>query len=87
MKEIKLRANKILVQPSQGTSSSFSMESRKYERKSVGIVQGVGDQIEGVEEGSTIIYDDSHSIDFTIEGIGYSIINPEDIAANIVEDK
>ena len=87
MKKVKLRTDKILVQPSQESSSSFSMESRKYERKSVGIVKEVGDQVEGVEKGFTIIYDDSHSIDFTLEGVGYSIINPDDIAAKIVEEE
>lgn len=87
MKEIKLRTNKILVQPIQGTSSSFSTETRKYERKSVGVVKGVGQDIQGEKVGDTVIFDDSHSIDFTVDGISYSIINPEDIAAKIMEEE
>lgn len=85
LSNIKLRTNKILVQPEANTSSSFSTESRKYDRKSIAYVKGVGDDINGLEVGDKVIYDDSHSIDFTIDGVSLSIITPEDIAAKIVK--
>ena len=83
---IKLKENKILVQPEANTSSSFSTESRKYDRKSIAFVRGVGEGIKDTKEGEKVIYDDSHSIDFTIDGVSLSIINPEDIVAKIEKE-
>ena len=84
---IKLRPDKILVQPTKEASSSFSTESKKYERKSIAVVTGIGDDIKGLKEGDTIVYDDSHSVDFSLEGTELSIITPDDIVAKIKEDK
>ena len=84
LSNIKLRTNKILVQPEANTSSSFSTESRRYDRKSIAYVRGIGDGIEGLEEGDKVVYDDS--IDFTIDGVSLSIITPSDIAAKIEKE-
>lgn len=85
---IKLKPNKILVQPEASQSSSFSTESRKYERKSIAYIRGIGDSIKPgvIKEGDKIIYDDSHSIDFTIDGVSLSIVNPDDIVAIIEKE-
>lgn len=89
IQNIELKPNKILVQPSTVATSSFSVETKKYDRKSVGVIKGVGLGVTPSETkiGDKIIYDDSHSIDFNLEGEGYSIIGPEDIVAYIKEDK
>lgn len=84
---IELKPNKILIQPSQEATSSFSTESKKYERKSVAVVKAVSNYIAQIKAGDKVIYDDSHSIDFTIDGVSLSIIRPEDIVAYIKEDK
>ena len=84
---IELKPNKILIQPSQEATSSFSTESKKYERKSVAVVKSVSNYVAQIKAGDKVIYDDSHSIDFTLDGVSLSIIRPEDIVAYIKEDK
>ena len=91
LSNIELKPNKILIQPSTEATSSFSTETKKYDRKALAIVKGIGGGI-GIEVckvkvGDKVIYDDSHSIDFTIDGVSLSIIRPEDIVATIKEDK
>ena len=80
---IKLKTDKILVQPETGPSSSFSTEVRRYDRKSIAIVKGFGEEVKGVNVGDRVIYDDSNSIDFTFYSLNLSIINPEDIVGRI----
>lgn len=87
LSKIELKPNKILIQPSTEATSSFSTEQKKYERKSVAIVKGVSNYVSQIKEGDKVIYDDSKSIDFTLDGISLSIISPEDIVAYIKEDK
>ena len=88
LNSIKLKPSKILVQPEANSSSSFSTESHKYERKSIAYIRGSGDNIKPgvIKEGDKIIYDDSHSIDFTIDGVSLSIVNPDDIVAIIQKE-
>lgn len=87
LSKIELKPNKILIQPSTEATSSFSTEQKKYERKAVAIVKGVSNYVSQIKEGDKVIYDDSKSIDFTLDGIYLSIISPEDIVAYIKEDK
>lgn len=87
LSKIELKPNKILIQPSTEATSSFSTEQKKYERKAVAIVKGVSNYISQIKEGDKVIYDDSKSIDFTLDGVSLSIISPEDIVAYIKEDK
>jgi co-chaperonin GroES (HSP10) len=87
LSKIELKPNKILIQPSTEATSSFSTEQKKYERKAVAIVKGVSNYVSQIKEGDKVIYDDSKSIDFTLDGISLSIISPEDIVAYIKEDK
>lgn len=88
---IKLKPNRLLIQPTNEASSSFSTESKKYDRKALAIVKGIGEGLKTelceVEVGDKVIYDDSNSIDFSIDGVSLSIIKPEDIVATIEEDK
>lgn len=87
--KIILKRDKVLIQPTQEASSSFSTEQKKYERKALAIVKGIGEGLKvelcEVEVGDKVIYDDSHSIDFSIDGVSLSIISPEDIVATIEE--
>jgi len=87
LSKIELKPNKILIQPSTEATSSFSTEQKKYERKAVAIVKGVSNYVSQIKEGDKVIYDDSKSIDFTLDGVSLSIISPEDIVAYIKEDK
>lgn len=84
---IKLKPNRILIQPSTEATSSFSTEQKKYDRKSVAVIKGVSHYNRGINVGQKIIYNDSNSIDFTLDGVSLSIIQPEDIVAFIEEDK
>lgn len=91
LSNIELKPDKILVQPTQEASSSFSTESKKYDRKSVGIVKGLPKRgrVSGYDFsiGDKVIYDDSDSIDFTIDGVALSIVDEYDIVAKIKGDK
>ena len=80
--KIILKNDKVLIQPTQEASSSFSIEQRKYDRRSIGIIK-LTSKTSSYEEGDTIIYDDKDSIDFTLEGSPLSIIDEYDIVAVI----
>lgn len=84
---IELKPGRILIQPTTEATSSFSTETKKYERKSVAVVKAVSPYIADIKEGTKVIYDDSHSIDFTLDGVSLSVVRPEDIVAFIKEDK
>jgi co-chaperonin GroES (HSP10) len=94
LSNIKLLQGAILIQPTQEATSSFSTETKKYDRKAIGIIKGISDadifpltnQI-AFHEGDKVIFDDSQSIDFTIDGVALSIIYPTAIVAIIKEDK
>lgn len=84
MSNIKLEPNKVLLEPETATSA-FNSEHRKYERKSVAIVRGERLNYGNVKTGDKVIYDDSNSIDFRLDGTDYSIVRPGDIVAVIEE--
>lgn len=91
IQNIKLMPGKILVQPT-ADNSSFSVETKKYDRKTVGMIKGVSRETGfylGLSTpeliGNKIVYDDSHSIDFSIDGVSLSIIELKDIVAVIKE--
>lgn len=86
LSNIELKPEKILVQPTQEASSSFSTESKKYDRKSIGVVKNIS-RNSSYEIGEKVIYDDSDSIDFTIDGVALSIVDEYDIVATIKGDK
>lgn len=92
LENIELKPNKILVQPTQEASSSFSTESKKYDRKAIGVVKGIPEQdslsaydlVQGKYNiGDTVIFNDEDSIDFTIDGVALSIIDEYDVVAKI----
>ena len=91
LSNIQLKQEKVLIQPTTEATSSFSTEQKKYDRKAVGIVKGISKKgrISGYDFGigDKVIYDDSDSIDFTLDGVGLSIIDEYDIVAIIKEDK
>lgn len=91
LEKIELKPNKILVQPTQEASSSFSTESKKYERKAIGVVKGIPkqDRISAYDFniGDTVIFNDEDSIDFTIDGVAFSIIDGYNIVAKIKKGK
>lgn len=80
--KIILKKDKVLIQPTQEASSSFSTEQKKYERKAIGIII-LTSKTSSYEKGDTIIYDDKDSIDFSIDGSQLSIIDEYDIVAVI----
>ena len=91
LSNIQLKQEKVLIQPTTEATSSFSTEQKKYDRKAVGIVKGISKKgrISGYDFGigDKVIYDDSDSIDFTLDGVGLSIIDEYDIVAIIKEEK
>lgn len=86
IQNIELKPEKILIQPTQEASSSFSTESKKYDRKAIGVVKNTSKN-SSYEVGDKIIFDDSDSIDFTIDGVSLSIVDEYDIVAKIKGDK
>lgn len=90
LSNIELKPEKILVQPTQEASSSFSTEDKKYDRKAIGVIKGIpkngrlSEYNYKVED--KIIFDDSSSIDFTIDGVALSIVDEFDIVAKIKGD-
>lgn len=91
LEKIELKPEKILIQPTQEASSSFSTEQKKYDRKAIGIVKGIPEKgrLSGYDYkiGDKVIYDDSDSIDFTIDGVDLTIIDEYDIVAKIKGEK
>ena len=91
LSNIELKPEKILVQPTQEASSSFSTETKKYDRKAVGVIKGIpkNGRLSGYDYkvDDKIIFDDSDSIDFTIDGVALSIVDEFDIVAKIKGDK
>ena len=91
LSNIQLKQEKVLIQPTTEATSSFSTEQKKYDRKAVGIVKGISKKgrLSGYDFGigDKVIYNDSDSIDFTLDGVGLSIIDEYDIVAIIKEDK
>ena len=94
LSNIKLLQGAILIQPTQDATSSFSTETKKYDRKAIGIVKGIADTVIfppvhqiAFHEGDKVIFDDSQSIDFTIDGVALSIVYPTEIVDIIKEDK
>lgn len=85
LSNIKLEPDKLLIQPTKDVTSSFSTESRKYDRNAVGIVKGTADNVSGYL-GNRVIYDDKNSIDFSLDGVLLAIIDYKDIVAEIKED-
>lgn len=87
LEKIELKPEKILIQPTQEASSSFSTESKKYDRKAIGVVKGISKKgrLSGYDFniGDKVIFDDSDSIDFTIDGVALSIVDEYDIVAVI----
>lgn len=87
LSNIELKPEKILIQPTQEASSSFSTESKKYDRKAIGVVKGISKKGRLSEYdfnvGDKVIFDDSDSIDFTIDGVALSIVDEYDIVAVI----
>lgn len=90
LSSIKLKPEKILIQPTTENTSSFSTEHKKYDRKSIGIVKGIPNgRMSGYDYkiGDKVIYDDGDSIDFSIDGVSLSIVDDFDIVATIKEKK
>ena len=91
LSNIELKPEKILIQPTQEASSSFSTETKKYDRKAVGVIQGIpkNGRLSGYDYkvGDKVIFDDSDSIDFTIDGVALSIVDEYDIVAKIKGDE
>lgn len=87
LENIELKPEKILIQPTKEASSSFSTESKKYDRKAIGVVKGISKQgrLSGYDfnVGDKVIFNDEDSIDFTIDGVALSIIDAYDIVAKI----
>ena len=86
LSNIELKPNRILVQPTAEATSSFSTEKKKYERSAVAIVKSVSNYIAKIKPGDKVIYDDTKSIDFVLDGVALSIITSEDIVAFIREE-
>lgn len=88
VEKIELQPNKILIQPTTETSS-FSTEVKKYERKAVAkaLLVGGDDNTKIATGTEYIIYDDSHSIDFTLDGENLSIVDITDVVAFVRKEK
>lgn len=81
-----------LVKPVLDDTTGFSSEHKKYDRKSIGVVEGVlldaktgfSDTIAGC--GAKVVFDDSHSVDFRLDGTDYAVVSVDDILGVITEE-
>ena len=91
LSKIELKPEKILIQPTTEASSSFSTEQKKYDRRAIGVIKGISKKgrLSGYDfgVGDKVIYDDSDSIDFTLDGVALTIVDEFDIVATIKEGK
>lgn len=78
----------ILIEDTQDSTSDFSTEHRKYDRKSTGIIRKTyrNPQEEILSEGYQVVFNDSNSISLTASGKSYEIIHEKDIIGYFGEE-
>lgn len=89
IKNLVLKPCYVLVEPQPDSTSTFSSEHKKYDRKSIGtIVLSFADEDHPkYSEGVKIVFDDANSISLSAGGKAYELLHQDDILGFFKEDK
>lgn len=74
-----------LIEPQPDSTSSFSSEHKKYDRKSIGTIVSSTAKEVAYKSGLTVVFDDAHSISITAGGKSYEVVPEEDILGIFME--
>lgn len=89
IEKLSLKLGYLLVEPQPDSTSGFSSEHKKYDRKSLGtIVKGnpTDDYRVLYKPGTMVLFDDANSINFQANGTSYEVVNEKDILGLFEED-
>lgn len=79
IENLMLKTGYVLIEPQPDTTSSFSSEHKKYDRKSIGTIVSSTAKELVYKSGLTVIFDDAHSISITAGGKSYEVLPEDDI--------
>ena len=85
-----LKTGYLLVEPHPDSTSSFSSEHKKYDRKSIGtIVLSFADKANKpfYPEGAKIVFNDANSITLLAGGKAYELLHQDDILGFFEEEE
>lgn len=88
--KISLKQGYTLIEPQPDSTSSFSSEHKKYDRKSIGTILITNCSREWAvfyKPNQRVIFDDSHSISIQINGATYEVVPDTDIVGIFEEGK
>lgn len=89
LKSISLKSGYVLIEPQPDSTSSFSSEHKKYERKSIGTVlnANVDEYLAPIyKPGTSVIYDDANSISILVSGACYEVVKESAIVGIFEEE-
>ena len=89
LEKLSLKQGYILIEPQPDSTSSFSSEHKKYDRKSLGTIIKANATKEYkvfYKPGTKVLFDDSTSISFQANGAGYEVVKEKDILGIFEED-
>jgi co-chaperonin GroES (HSP10) len=90
IENLMLKTGYVLVEPQPDSTSSFSSEHKKYERKSIGtiVLSAASRELRPFYRvGSKVVFDDAHSIGITAGGKSYEVLSEDDILGIFDEEE
>lgn len=87
--KLRLKSGYLLIECQPDSTSSFSSEHKKYDRKSIGSIIGgqpTKDWKVFYKLGTRVVFDDSTSIGLQVNGVSYEILHEKDILGIFEED-
>lgn len=90
IENLMLKTGYVLIEPQPDSTSSFSSEHKKYDRKSIGTIVLSAASMElkpFYQVGIKVIFDDAHSISLTAGGKAYEVLPESDILGFFEEDE
>jgi co-chaperonin GroES (HSP10) len=90
IENLMLKTGYVLVEPQPDSTSSFSSEHKKYERKSIGtiVLSAASRELRPFYRvGSKVVFDDAHSIGITAGGKSYEVLPEDDILGIFDEEE
>lgn len=88
--KITLKQGYCLIEPQPDSTSSFSSEHKKYDRKTIGTIARASFSREWAifyHIGQRVIFNDSNSISIQVNGASYEVVPEEDIIGIFEEEE
>lgn len=88
--KITLKQGYCLIEPQPDSTSSFSSEHKKYDRKSIGTISIASFSREWAifyKVGQRVIFNDSNSISIQVNGASYEVVPEGDIIGIFEEEE